>query len=71
VQVSDCGKGIAGEDPERLSTPFVRGSNTRELPGFGLGLSVAREALALIGGDMNFTDRSEGGVTVSLCIPLQ
>jgi signal transduction histidine kinase len=57
IAVEDGGPGIPREDQERIFAPFVR--LDRELPGSGLGLSIARALAEAQGGTL--TVESEPG----------
>ena len=50
VCVHDNGIGIPAEDQKRLFEPFFRATNTRQIPGHGLGLNIVNEAVQLHGG---------------------
>lgn len=50
IDVSNRGAGIPAEERESIFEPFVRGVQTKPQPGMGLGLAVARLAVARIGG---------------------
>ena len=60
ITVKDEGTGIDAHDQSSLFTPFFRAERTNLKPGTGLGLSLARQLLILIGGDITF--ESEIGV---------
>jgi signal transduction histidine kinase len=51
--------------------PFYRleGSRNRETGGTGLGLAVARSALRAHGGDVQLSNRPEGGLRVRVTLP--
>jgi two-component system, sensor histidine kinase and response regulator len=53
--VSDTGVGIAPEAIERIFTPFMQedGSTTRRFGGTGLGLTISRELVELMGGALH------------------
>lgn len=47
VSVKDQGIGISEEDLPHIFNPFFRSSNTSELPGFGIGLSICHRIVEL------------------------
>jgi two-component system sensor histidine kinase CpxA len=53
--------------------PFARTSEARERGsgGFGLGLAIARRALQVHGGDASARNHPQGGLEVSLRLPLK
>lgn len=63
VSVSDTGIGIRKEDMERLFEPFDRldMKKTRTIEGAGLGLSITRQLLALMGSKLEVESRYEEG----------
>jgi signal transduction histidine kinase/CheY-like chemotaxis protein len=67
--VTDTGQGIA---PERLARVFerVRAENSSGAPGLGLGLSLAREIVALHGGSVRVASDGVGrGAQVAVRLP--
>ncbi len=72
VHIDDRGPGIPAELRERVFAPFFRleSSRSRETGGVGLGLSIARGIAHHHGGDVDLVDRSDGGMRVSLRLPL-
>lgn len=52
-QVSDTGIGIATSDLERIFLPFERVHNSYEFEGTGLGLSVTRQLVRLMGSQIH------------------
>jgi len=71
VTVDDDGPGIPESELERVFAPFYRleGSRNRETGGTGLGLAVARSALRAHGGDVQLSNRPEGGLRVRVTLP--
>lgn len=65
IQVADRGPGMTTEDTEKALDRFYRaeGSN-RE--GFGLGLSIAREAVRVMNGTLTLDSQLGRGTTVSI-----
>ena len=71
VTVSDEGIGIPAEDADLLFLAFHRASNVAALPGTGLGLAVAKQALDLHGGEIAFTSEVGLGTTFEVILPLR
>ena len=60
IEVSDTGTGIEPDEVDRVFERFYRGSGALEQEGFGLGLSIAKRMVDVMGGDIGV--RSELGV---------
>ncbi len=69
LQVEDQGAGIPEEDIGHIFERFYRGARSRELPGTGMGLSVAREAVEAHGGEITAVNKPEGGSTFTVVLP--
>lgn len=71
VEVIDSGIGIAPEDQERIFQPFERGPARAGIEGTGLGLTITRLLVDLMGGDIRLhSQRGEGSrFTVRLYLP--
>lgn len=71
VEIADNGPGIPAAQREAVFEPFVRleASRSKETGGFGLGLSIARAAIAAQGGSITLGDRNGGGLLVRVCLP--
>jgi len=69
--VRDSGVGIRDEDRGRLFEPFYRGRPPNELagPGMGLGLSLARQLVRQLDGDLRIDSRPGEGTTVEVRVP--
>ena len=50
IEVEDTGKGIPSDEQERVFERFYRGSAQLEGEGFGLGLSIAKRMVDVMGG---------------------
>jgi len=71
LSVEDEGPGIAETDLARVVEPYVRleASRSRETGGVGLGLSIARDAALLHGGELRLANRPDGGLAATLVLP--
>jgi len=71
VYVSDEGIGIRDDDADRVFLPFERGANAREFGarGLGLGLFIARRALAVDGGTLTYAARPSVGTVFTIELP--
>ncbi|WP_315787990.1 PAS domain S-box protein [Fischerella sp. JS2] len=68
-EVEDTGRGIAPEEMENLFQPFVQttsGIQTKE--GTGLGLTISRQFVRLLGGEIHFSSTLGQGSTFSFDI---
>lgn len=72
VEIEDDGPGIPAEDAERVFEPFYRRepSRSRQTGGIGLGLAVVRSVARGHGGDVVMANRSGGGLTARVQLPL-
>ncbi len=72
VTIDDDGPGIPESELERVFAPFYRveSSRNRETGGTGLGLSVARSVMRAHGGDIALTNRSSGGLSALVTVPI-
>ena len=52
VEVIDTGSGIAAGEVDRIFERFYRGSGSLEQEGFGLGLSIAKRMVDVMGGEI-------------------
>lgn len=71
--VSDTGIGIGEEDRRFLFVPFsqVDSSSTRRHGGAGLGLTISKRIVELMGGEIGYQSENEGGSTFWFTIPFQ
>ena len=63
IEVIDSGTGIAPEEINRIFERFYRGSGSLEQEGFGLGLSIARRMVDVMGGQIGVESIEGGGST--------
>jgi len=73
ITVCDNGKGIAEDKLSQLFLPFVRINDANQnvtIPGYGLGLAIARRAIEIHKGSINAYNREEGGLCIVMHLPL-
>jgi signal transduction histidine kinase len=63
IEVQDTGKGIPPAEHDRVFERFYRGSATLEGEGFGLGLSIAKRMVEVMGGEMGLRSQPGQGST--------
>ncbi len=68
VTVTDTGPGVREEVLERIFEPFYRIDTN--MPGAGIGLAITRRVLRHVGGEIEATNRPEGGLKVTMDFPL-
>ena len=71
-EVTDTGIGISDEQQKRVFSAFTQAdnSNTRKFSGAGLGLTLARSLVNLLGGELNLESLEGRGTTVSFILTL-
>ncbi|BAY47480.1 multi-sensor signal transduction histidine kinase [Scytonema sp. HK-05] len=69
-RIQDEGIGIPEEDQSKLFTSFFRSSNTGNLPGTGLGLTIVKNAVELHGGQITLESQVGVGTTFTVILPL-
>ncbi len=69
LRVSDTGIGILPDDQSHIFEPFFRGSNTNEIGGLGVGLTIALAAIEAHDGTITVESVPGQGTTVTLWIP--
>ncbi|MCO4876999.1 transporter substrate-binding domain-containing protein [Paraburkholderia caribensis] len=72
-RVSDTGIGISPDQRARLFQPFVQAeaSTTRRFGGTGLGLTISRRLVAMLGGTIGMSGEVGRGTQVEFRIPLE
>jgi two-component system sensor histidine kinase KdpD len=68
-RIADQGKGVPAADRERVFDRFVRLENGKEVPGSGLGLSIARSLVELNGGRLRLGEAEGGGALFEIALP--
>jgi len=72
ISIDDQGEGVPEQSLKSLFTPFARVTEARERDsgGFGLGLAITGRVILAHGGRVSATNRTQGGLRVSLTLPL-
>ncbi len=71
IDIIDQGPGVPAGQLAKLTDPFYRVDTSREKKkgGYGLGLSIAMEAVRLHHGQLDFANHSEFGLQVHITLP--
>lgn len=70
VTIRDHGIGMAERDLPHVFEPFYRGSNVGELPGTGLGLTIAHQVIHLHDGSIAVQSAPGQGTTFTVTLPI-
>jgi signal transduction histidine kinase len=70
IQVSDQGIGILPEEKDKIFKMFFRGTNSKNIPGIGLGLSILKRSVDLYSGEISVSSELNKGTTFTVKIPL-
>jgi PAS domain S-box-containing protein len=71
IEVEDSGCGIALQDQTRIMEPFVQAGPQAQQQGAGLGLSISRQFVELMGGRLTLTSTIGRGSTFRVDLPVQ
>ena len=68
MSVRDTGIGMSAEEQRNIFSPFVQAdpSTTRKYGGTGLGLTIARDLVLLMGGRLNVASKSGHGTCIDV-----
>ena len=72
ISVSDSGDGVDKDRLKDLFEPFVRINERRQnvkVPGYGLGLAIARQALEIHKGQIKAYNHEGGGLCIEMEFP--
>ncbi len=71
VRVADQGHGVPAAALEKIFDPFYRIADARDRQsgGTGIGLAIAKSAIALHGGSIRAENQQQGGLLVTIRIP--
>lgn len=72
IDVEDNGPGVPQDQLIKIFNPFYRVDRAREKKtgGYGLGLAIAKQAIQLHQGEIQATNRENGGLRVRIILPL-
>ena len=70
LEVRDQGIGMTPEQLARVGERFYRADESGTIPGTGLGVSIVKEIIELLGGRMTLESTLGRGTTVTLWLPL-
>lgn len=67
--LTDEGIGIPEADLPHIYEPFYKGGNTGEFPGAGLGMTIVKRCVDLLGGSLRIQSRENLGTMITISIP--
>jgi two-component system sensor histidine kinase MtrB len=70
IVVDDAGPGVDPERIGRIFERFYKADPSRHGGSSGLGLAIAAEHAALVGGELRAANRAAGGLTIELRLPV-
>lgn len=71
MDINDTGIGMSEETVKRIFKPFERADNVEHVEGFGLGLSITKGLVAMLGGTIDVMSTVGKGTTFHITIPLE
>jgi signal transduction histidine kinase len=70
LEVSDTGRGISRDDQSRVFEPFRRASGLPGYGGSGLGLSIVKQLVEMMRGEVRLRSEGGQGSTFTVILPL-
>ena len=71
LSVSDTGCGMTPEEQQSVFNAFTRLPGAQGKEGVGLGLTITREIVTLLGGRINVASAKGKGTTFRVCLPMK
>ena len=71
ITISDNGMGIDESDQHNIFDPFYRSDNTSSITGSGLGLSIVKEAVEKLKGEIKLKSKLNEGTTFTIALPIK
>jgi PAS domain S-box-containing protein len=69
TRITDRGMGLSAEQLAHVGERFYRADKSGNIPGTGLGISLVKEVIELMGGSMEIESREGDGTQVTLWLP--
>ena len=70
ISVKDKGLGIPQHEQKNIFTLFFRAKNVEYIQGTGLGLTIIKKYMELIGGSINFKSKENKGSQFTIQFPI-
>jgi signal transduction histidine kinase len=70
IEIADRGIGMTADQLARVSERFYRADASGNVPGTGLGMSIVKEIIELLGGRLEMRSEPGQGTVVTLWLPL-
>ncbi|GAA2094380.1 hypothetical protein GCM10009823_13360 [Brevibacterium salitolerans] len=71
IEVADSGRGIPQDDQPYVFAELARANNVRDVPGSGIGLTLAATVIRRHGGDVALRSVEGAGTVVTLWLPVR
>lgn len=71
IEIIDYGIGIPNKEIQYLFTSFFRATNTSTIVGSGLGLTIVKQFIDLLNGEISIKSKENFGTTVMLTLPYE
>lgn len=70
IIVEDSGVGIAPEHLDRIFNRFFQSANSSDITGTGIGLSITKNFVELMGGTIEVSSVQDKGTVFAICLPV-
>ena len=71
LKVADTGQGMTSEESRRVFDAFTRLDGAQGIEGVGLGLSITRELVSLLGSNVSLKSVKGQGTTFFVTLPVE
>ena len=71
IRITDTGCGMSEEEQKKIFQAFMRLGNAQGQEGFGLGLSITRKLVELLGGKLSLTSEIGSGSSFEVELPVE